>query len=398
LSVAVVPGDCIVLPAPPDAWLVLNVRTRTAAGLDDAGLAAWRSGVPDEAAAGRLYPAAGWFSQTDCSLHDPSRLRRDPSTWGEGVLLSGGALRAGLVQRYLLVEDPAAYERLFERPVHALDRGRLGNFHDQLGRHLLLERRMDPNAWWVGQKFTPAGDVRGDTAYGTVQAPALAAALDRFVRPGDHVLDAGCGTGYYAVEMARRGARVLGIDPEPAHLERARARALACGVSNRECDFGGMDLGRACGFGDLPDAAFDTIFMSDALLFAFVPISPRGSPDPEAVFAQLARVLRPGGRFVSVEPHGDFYLAPWLGDPTRPFTVLTEHRHRRFSSAPTLGQVAPVAFAHGFALVHLDELYRAPTRSTGDARADAFADEFPLWAVSVYEKKVSNRGETSDGR
>jgi len=391
---AFVPGDCVVLPAPPDRWIVHNVRTRTAVGLDDAALAAWRDGATDEARGGRVFTGAGWFSQTACSLHDPTRIRRNPAEWGEGVALNGAALRALLVQRHLLVEDLAVYARLFERPAHALDRGRLGNFHDQLGRHLLLERRVDPTAWWVGQKFTIDGDVRGDTAYGTVQAPALAAALDRFVRPGSDVVDVGCGTGYYAVEMARRGARVLGIDPDPEHVERARARARSADVPKTEARFEIMDLARGAGFADLPDAAFDVAFMSDALLFAFVPIAPRGVRDPDAVFAQLARVLRPGGRFVSVEPHGDFYLAPWLGEPERPFTVLTEHRHRRFSSAPTLGEAAPVAFA----LVSLEELYRDPSRSTGDPRADAFADEFPLWVVSVYENRIPNTGQAVDVR
>ncbi len=395
---AFVPGDCLVLPATPGRWIVLNVRTRTAVGLDDAALAAWQAGAPDDGGGGRVFTDAGWFSQSACSLHDPTRIRRDPAEWGDGTVLTGAALRAALLQRFLLVEDATAYERLFERPAHALDRGRLGNFHDQLGRHLLLERRVDPNAWWVGQKFTAEGEVRGDTAYGTVQAPALAAALARFVRPGDRVLDVGCGTGYYAVEMARCGALVLGIDPDAGHLERARERARTAGVPETDAMFCIMNLARGAGFADLSDGTFDVVFMSDALLFAFVPISPKGVRDPDAVFAEIARVLRPGGRFVSVEPHGDFYLAPWLGDPARPFTVLTEHRRRRFSSAPTLGETARVAFAHGFALVALDELYRDATRSTGDARADGFADEFPLWVVSVYEKTVLKTRGVVDAR
>jgi hypothetical protein len=48
--------------------------------------------------------------------------------------------------------------------------------------------------------------------------------------------------------------------------------------------------------------------------------------------------------------------------------------------------------------VALDELYRDATRSTGDARADGFADEFPLWAVSVYEKTVVKTRGAVDAR
>ena len=40
-----------------------------------------------------------------------------------------------------------------------------------------------------------------------------------------HVLDAGCGTGRIAVELARRGYRVVGVDVEPAMLDQARAKA-----------------------------------------------------------------------------------------------------------------------------------------------------------------------------
>ena len=51
---------------------------------------------------------------------------------------------------------------------------------------------------------------------------ALVAAL---VRPPGPVLDAGCGTGRVAIELARRGYATVGIDVDPALLDRARAKA-----------------------------------------------------------------------------------------------------------------------------------------------------------------------------
>lgn len=67
---------------------------------------------------------------------------------------------------------------------------------------------------------------------------------------GVSVLDAGCGSGRYAVALAQRGARVTGIDIAPAMLELARARAEAAGVADR-CSFAqtsiealGPDAGR----------------------------------------------------------------------------------------------------------------------------------------------------------
>lgn len=42
---------------------------------------------------------------------------------------------------------------------------------------------------------------------------------------GETVLDAGCGTGRVAIELARRGLTVIGVDADPAMLEPARAKA-----------------------------------------------------------------------------------------------------------------------------------------------------------------------------
>lgn len=58
----------------------------------------------------------------------------------------------------------------------------------------------------------------------------------------DSVLDAGCGTGRVAVELARRGVRVVGVDPDPSML--ATARAAAPELEWHEASMVGLDLGR----------------------------------------------------------------------------------------------------------------------------------------------------------
>ena len=45
------------------------------------------------------------------------------------------------------------------------------------------------------------------------------------------ILDIGCGTGRHAVELARRGYRVTGIDLSPSQIEQARAKAVTAGVA-----------------------------------------------------------------------------------------------------------------------------------------------------------------------
>ena len=81
-----------------------------------------------------------------------------------------------------------------------------------------------------GPWFNPVAEFLGE-AYlrnaftkGTVQEiDFLVDALD--LRPGARVLDAGCGPGRHALELARRGIAVTGVDLSPDFVARARAAA-----------------------------------------------------------------------------------------------------------------------------------------------------------------------------
>ncbi len=103
------------------------------------------------------------------------------------------------------------------------------------------------------------------------------------------VLDAGCGTGRVAIELARRGLAVVGVDRDPVMLEVARAKAP--GLEWVEADLAGLVL---------PDArdperprAFDAVVMAGNVMI-FVDPGSEG-----AVVAALARHLGPGGRLVA---------------------------------------------------------------------------------------------------
>lgn len=99
------------------------------------------------------------------------------------------------------------------------------------------------------------------------------------------VLDIGCGLGGGALVMAGElGARVTGLDIEPALVERARAYAAEAGLAAR-VDFRAVAPGPL----PLPDASHELVYSSGV----FLQIA-----DKEGLFAECFRVLAPGGRLV----------------------------------------------------------------------------------------------------
>ena len=94
------------------------------------------------------------------------------------------------------------------------------------------------------------------------------------------VLDAGCGTGRVAIELARRGIDVVGVDPAAAMID--TARRLAPDLTWVEADMAAVEL----------DRRFDVIVMAGNVPL-FTPAGTQG-----ALVAGCARQLRPGGHLV----------------------------------------------------------------------------------------------------
>ncbi len=113
--------------------------------------------------------------------------------------------------------------------------------------------------------------------------PATFAALEALGSvAGRHVLDVGCGTGNAALEAARRGARVTGVDPAPRLVEVARRRAADAKLDVR------FEVGEGAAL-PLPGGSVDDAVSVFAVIFA---------PDARAVAAELKRVVKKGGRAV----------------------------------------------------------------------------------------------------
>jgi ubiquinone/menaquinone biosynthesis C-methylase UbiE len=104
-------------------------------------------------------------------------------------------------------------------------------------------------------------------------------------RPGDRVLDVGCGGGYLARLVAAavgQGGRVTGVDPSAAAIARARHRRRPANTS--------FEVGFAQHL-DLPNDSFDIVTSTFAV--HHIPKSQRA-----AAFREMYRVTRPGGRIV----------------------------------------------------------------------------------------------------
>jgi SAM-dependent methyltransferase len=101
---------------------------------------------------------------------------------------------------------------------------------------------------------------------------------------GTDAVELGCGTAYCSAWLARRGARVVGVDPTPAQLETARRMQVEFELEFPLIEAFGEDV-------PLPDASFDLVHSEyGASIWA----------DPYKWIPEAARLLRPGGRLVFV--------------------------------------------------------------------------------------------------
>jgi trans-aconitate methyltransferase len=97
-------------------------------------------------------------------------------------------------------------------------------------------------------------------------------------QPGERVLDVGCGTGHLTAQIAAAGAEVVGIDKSAGMLEEARR------------SYPGLRVELADAADVAFDEPFDAVFSNAALHWM---------TEPERVAVNIARALKPGGRFVA---------------------------------------------------------------------------------------------------
>jgi SAM-dependent methyltransferase len=193
--------------------------------------------------------------------------------------------------------------------------------------------------------------------------------------PSGVALDAACGSGRYSALLAGRGHRVVGVDRSPDMLARARARVPQ----------GEFLLGDLHG---LPVAGGSVDLVTCALALTHVPaLGP--------VFAEFARVLRPGGHVVICDIHPDMVALgsiPCVRLPGGAPGRIPAHRH-------LVGDYLRAALPVGLRPLRCEEPRLAAGGDGSPAANEVPADPGPwdLWPWSLQALVPEATRAASDG-
>lgn len=166
------------------------------------------------------------------------------------------------------------------------------------------------------------------TAAGEAQRSLVWRNVDGLFRPGQRLLDLGCGTGVDAAHFRDLGIEVHAVDASPAMVEAARARGGFAASVRRAEEIGGI--------GKMFDGAISNFGVLNC------------SADVGEVAAGLARVVRPGGR-VAICTLGRFCLWEMFYHPLRRIRGRAQASLGIAIRYPTVRQLA-AAFAPMFRL------------------------------------------------
>jgi trans-aconitate methyltransferase len=161
---------------------------------------------------------------------------------------------------------------------------------------------------------------------------------------GERVLDVGCGTGQLTAEIARSGARILGIDNSPAMIEQAR-------TNFPDLQFEITDVTRIS-----YTAEFDAVFSNAVLHWV---------RDAQSAAAAISRALKPGGRFVAeFGGKGNIQALTEAAFQALAALGVPEPEKQNPWFFPSIGEYAALLERHGMAVAYA-VLFDRPTALEG---------------------------------
>lgn len=217
--------------------------------------------------------------------------------------------------------------------------------------------------------WAPTYDDPGNGIF-AIEEPPVRALLDGF--PVGVAVDAACGTGRHAAYLTARGHTVHGFDTSPAMLALARDK-VPCAT------FAEADLR------SLPVPAGSADLVVCALALAHV-------EDLASVFAEFARVLRPGGHVVVSDTRGHFTgsrlypLVKWDVDDRCGYIPTWRH---------TTSEYLEAALPHGFLVRHCHEQMRGGPMTDAEAEPEPRSTEYPddppdIWSLHTWAPAATN--------
>ena len=126
------------------------------------------------------------------------------------------------------------------------------------------------------------------TLHGRVHFEVTKHILKRHLPDGGHVLDAGCGPGRYAIDLAKKGYQVTLVDISEEQLKLAEEKIVEAGVLGNITAFNCLDV---CDLSEIPDASFDAVLcLGGALSYV--------RDGRHRAISELMRVARPGSPLI----------------------------------------------------------------------------------------------------
>jgi SAM-dependent methyltransferase len=234
----------------------------------------------------------------------------------------------------------------------------------------------------AASRWNPA-DYAANAAFVPAMGAPVLALLDP--RPGERILDLGCGDGVLTEKIVAAGATVIGVDASAEMIEAAKARGLDAHVAD----------GQALTF----DSEFDAAFTNAALHWML---------DATGVARSVYRALRPGARFVG-EMGGEGNVATiWAA--VRAELAARGHAVRAQDTHwyPSVGDFTAVYEAAGFTRIEAHLIPRPTPLPTGVAgwvrtfrsglmEADAISAEEQADIGLAVERRVEHALRQPDG-